>query len=50
MSCLSSTAWNRGVEYLPDFHTDVYNVCKSTSRLTYEVHLMLDTCRTNDID
>jgi hypothetical protein len=25
-------------------------LCKSTSRLTYEVHLMLDTCRTNDID
>jgi hypothetical protein len=25
-------------------------LCKSTSRLTYEVHLMLDTCRTNDIN
>jgi hypothetical protein len=25
-------------------------LCKSTSRLTSEVHLMLDTCRTNDIN
>jgi len=25
-------AWSRGVEYLPDSHTDFYDVRKSTSR------------------
>jgi hypothetical protein len=29
---------------------DAARLCKSTSRLTYQVHLMLDTCRTNDIN
>jgi hypothetical protein len=25
LSCLSTTAWTRGVEYLPDFYTDFYD-------------------------
>ena len=46
----SSISWTRAVKYLPDFYNVTLLMCKSTSRLTYEVHLMLDTCRTNDID
>jgi len=25
MNRLSTTTWNRGIEYLPDFHTDIYD-------------------------